>query len=469
LRILGRIITVIIAVIVTIVALAAGYMVYLNVNSNRLPDKTGLTITEVAETGEMQETGETPETGESSETGTEDGTEDDALPELQPETEYRAITYNVGFGAYNHEYSFFMSEGRIADGGRTRGIMSRADSEDAVTDNMDAAIAVMLGRRPDIALFQEVDRNAGRSYRIDEFRMISRAFGEGITGEDDDSADEYIGGIGEDIDGIDETVESVGVSVEGGSFAETYATNFHTGWLLWPPAHPIGMIRDSGIAMFSRYAVDSAERFSLPVIESFPDKFFDLDRCFTIARFPVVRAGADTGEDADSDPAGDGAAGENANSASPDADSESAELVLINVHLSAYEAGNKIRGEQMKKLAGVMEDEREKGNWVIAGGDWNQCFPDSVDAFTGRMETPAWAKPLNEDILPDNFSIVNAYNADIIATCRDSSIPWTPGVSYETIIDGWIVSDNVDAEAENIDTDYIASDHNPVLLKFILR
>ncbi|MDR1042389.1 MAG: endonuclease, partial [Clostridiales Family XIII bacterium] len=171
--------------------------------------------------------------------------------------------------------------------------------------------------------------------------------------------------------------------------------------------------------------------------------------------------------------AGDGATGTGSN---PDPDTATegdepadAELVLINVHLSAYESGSRIRGEQMQKLVDVMKDEREKGNWVIVGGDWNQCFPDSVDAFPGRMETPAWAKPLDEDVLPDSFSVVNANNAHIIATCRDSSIPWTPGVSYETIVDGWIVSDNVDATADNIDTDYIASDHNPVLLTFTLR
>jgi endonuclease/exonuclease/phosphatase family metal-dependent hydrolase len=222
---------------------------------------------------------------------------------------------------------------------------------------------------------------------------------------------------------------------------EAYATNFHTGWLLWPPAKPLGMISDSGIATLSRVRMDSVERRSLPVDESFPRKFLDLDRCFTIARFPV--------EDEDGAPAG--------------------ELSLINVHLSAYDAGLRMRGEQMKALAAVVEEELEKGNHVIAGGDWNQSFPGSIDAFAARMKPPGWAEEFDESLLPLGLTLVNAGNADIIATCRDTSMPWTPGVSYETTLDGWAVSEGVSASAQNVDTDYEGSDHNPVVLTFSLK
>jgi endonuclease/exonuclease/phosphatase family metal-dependent hydrolase len=398
--ILGRIITIIIAVVITVAAIAAGYMIYLSVNGARLPDKEALTVA-VSDEG--------------------------ALPGLQTGREYRALTYNLGFGAYDHAYSFFMSEGKTLDGDETKGLMSRALDEDSVRENMRAAIAAALGQQPDLAIFQEVDRDAGRSYKVDELQLISSAFGDGIAGNGEGEAEG------------DDAGES------GGSFAATYATNFHSGWLLWPPARPMGMIKDSGIATYSRYRMDSAERRSLPVDDSFPGKFFDLDRCFTVSRLPVGGAEGEEG----SGPGG--------------------ELVLVNVHLSAYEAGDKIHGEQMKALAEIMKEERAKDNWVIVGGDWNQCFPGSLDAFNGRMETPSWAKPLEESVLPDGFSMINADNANVIATCRDTSIPWTPGVSYETIIDGWIVSDNVAAASENIDTDYIASDHNPVLLTFTLR
>jgi endonuclease/exonuclease/phosphatase family metal-dependent hydrolase len=293
--------------------------------------------------------------------------------------------------------------------------MSRAESERSVRDNVGAALDAVKGQTPDIALFQEVDRDASRSYHIDELRMIDDAFGEG-SGEE---------GAG------------------GNPFAAAYAVNFHTGWLLWPPARPMGETKDSGVATYSRYRMDSAERVSFPVDESFIGRISDLDRCFTVARLPVEGA--------------------------EDSGNAGGELVLINVHLSAYEEGARIRADQMKKLAGLMAEEREKGNWVIAGGDWNMSFPGSLEAFTGRMKVPEWAKPFGEGALPGGFSLVTADNADVIATCRDTSMPWTPGVSYETILDGWIVSDNVSAVSENIDTDYEASDHNPVLLTFALR
>ncbi|MDR1042628.1 MAG: hypothetical protein LBL54_01835, partial [Clostridiales Family XIII bacterium] len=269
-RILGRIITVVIAVVVTIVVLAAGYMVYLNVNSKRLPDKAELTVTEVADSGETFEVGEASdsdeasasdepsESSEPSDPGEDDQADSDILPKLRTEREYRALTYNVGFGAYNHGYSFFMSEGRIAGGGSTKGLMSRADSENSVEKNMEAAIAAMVGQRPDIAIFQEVDKKAGRSYKVDEFKMISRAFGEGILKDDDDVASRNTDGIGENIRDLSDVDDDEDEAVaSGGPFAEAYATNFHTGWLLWPPAHPIGMISDSGIATYSRYAVAS--------------------------------------------------------------------------------------------------------------------------------------------------------------------------------------------------------------------
>jgi hypothetical protein len=271
--------------------------------------------------------------------------------------------------------------------------------------------------------------------------------------------------------------------------------------LLYPPVHPIGQIKDSGIVTLSRYNIDSAERRSLPVAASFPEKYFELDRCVTVVRLPVEEAKSssadadsdDADADIDSDSAG---AGEDSDDVDVDADEDSAdadvdvgadededsdsaspaggesarELVLINVHLSAFDAGLDSRDSQLKEINNMMQEELNKGNWVIAGGDWNQCFPGSFDTFKSRMETPEWAQAFDEDMTPlEGFSYVTADNADITATCRDTSIPWSPGINYETIIDGWIVSDNISASAENIDTEYAFSDHNPVSLTFSLN
>ena len=50
------------------------------------------------------------------------------------------------------------------------------------------------------------------------------------------------------------------------------------------------------------------------------------------------------------------------------------EPVLVNLHLEAYDDGEgKIA--QTNQLRDYIEDEYAKGNYVIAGGDFNQVFP----------------------------------------------------------------------------------------------
>jgi len=416
--ILGRILTVIIALIITIVVICGGYILYLNVNSSRIEDKKPKILY-----------GRYIEAADASETGEADIV---TLPAMIAGKTYKALTYNVGYGANDPDFSFFMAEGKTVEGNRTKGLMSRAKDAKTVKSNINSATSLMLKQSPDIALFQEVDKDASRSYHYNEYEAISEAFAQKAQESDN-------------------------------SVCDAYATDFHTGWLLYPPVHPVGQIKDSGILTLSRYEIDSVERRSLPVDESFPEKYFDLDRCFTVARIPVEDAKSGGGDSDDADAADD------SNDTSQADGKTVGALVIINVHLSAYDAGLKMRDDQMKMLAGVMKDERDKGNWVVVGGDWNQCFPDSIDAFKNRMEVPKWAEKIKEDALPEGFSIVPADNADIIATCRDTSIPWKPGINYETIIDGWIVSDNVAASSENIDTEYEFSDHNPVLLTFRLN
>ena len=67
------------------------------------------------------------------------------------------------------------------------------------------------------------------------------------------------------------------------------------------------------------------------------------------------------------------------------------------------------------------------------------------------------------------MSIVNAYNNKDVPTCRTADIPYTKGVNYTSVIDGFIISDNIIATAENIDADFMYSDHNPVKLTFKLK
>ena len=75
---------------------------------------------------------------------------------------------------------------------------------------------------------------------------------------------------------------------------------------------------------------------------------------------------------------------------------------------------------------------------------------------------------LTDADLPEGFSIQRAENQFQTPTCRTADIPWEPGVNYTTVLDGFLVSDNITATAENIDTNFAYSDHNPVKLTFRL-
>ena len=69
---------------------------------------------------------------------------------------------------------------------------------------------------------------------------------------------------------------------------------------------------------------------------------------------------------------------------------------------------------------------------------------------------------------PDfSFFLDSGENVD---TCRAAEIPYTEGVNYQTVPDGFVVSDKVEVtKVRNIDTGYKFSDHNPVERTFVLK
>lgn len=223
----------------------------------------------------------------------------------------------------------------------------------------------------------------------------------------------------------------------------TYAENFHTANLFYPFNDPIGRT-DAGILTLSSYNIQSAVRRSFPLTDNFIDKLFDLDRCFAVHYLPLE--GSDKF------------------------------LVLINLHMSAYDKGGAVRAQQLEMLNGVLKEERAKGNYVVAGGDFNHCLiadyfesdEQALSHFESRQQVPEWVKNsvLHNSELAEGFRI--AADKDV-ATCRGADIPYEKGVNYTNTIDGFIVSDNVEVVAVNtLNTEYAFSDHNPVVLKFAL-
>ena len=217
--------------------------------------------------------------------------------------------------------------------------------------------------------------------------------------------------------------------------AESFAYNFNTLFIPYP-VPPMGHV-ESGLFTLSTAVPRKAERISLPVSFSWPVRLLNLKRCLLVSRFPVK----------DSD----------------------RELVLINLHLEAYDSGEG-KEAQTRQLVSLMQDEYAKGNYVIAGGDFNQRFT-NIDQSAYPVYEGMWQPGvIDAEAFGDNFRLLmdNAF-----PTCRSLDRPLS-GAEKESfqfyLIDGFIVSSNIETESvETLDYGFISSDHNPVRMKFLLE
>lgn len=194
------------------------------------------------------------------------------------------------------------------------------------------------------------------------------------------------------------------------------------------PLPPMGRV-ESGIATLSPHLVSTdAERVSLPCPFEWPVRAANIKRCLLITRLPLE--GSDK------------------------------QLVLVNLHLEAYDDGEGKKA-QTDLLLQVLEEEYDKGNYVIAGGDFNQSFPGALEAYP-IMDSEKWTPGiLEQSILPEGWSFAYDYSA---ATCRLLDAPYSDE-SQKYVIDGFIISPNVELiEVNTVDLDFTYSDHNPVKL-----
>ncbi|MBO4375706.1 MAG: endonuclease/exonuclease/phosphatase family protein [Lachnospiraceae bacterium] len=231
--------------------------------------------------------------------------------------------------------------------------------------------------------------------------------------------------------------EAAALKAKLNGYSSVFAQNFDSAFLFYPFTEPHGKNK-SGILTLSKYNITSGLRRSYPISDSIT-KILDLDRCFSISRIPT-----DNGK----------------------------ELVIYNSHLSAYGGSDAIHSMQLNMLFEDMVKEYNKGNYVVAGGDFNDDFTDnSLKLLDGLDESPfGWTMPFPEDVLPDGLSrCINYDNGAVIPTARNCDVPYKEG-NFTVIVDGFVVSDNIEVTSvNNIDTGFEYSDHNPVVMKFVLR
>ncbi|SFB73357.1 endonuclease/exonuclease/phosphatase family protein [Butyrivibrio sp. YAB3001] len=221
------------------------------------------------------------------------------------------------------------------------------------------------------------------------------------------------------------------------SSQDMYATNFNVSYVPLP-IPPIGRVH-AGLITLSTLEVSEASRLKLPSPFKWPLSTINLKRCLLESRFPIE--GSDK------------------------------ELVLINLHLEAYDEGEgKIA--QTNMLKNLLKEEIDKGNYVIAGGDFNQVFS-NIDISAYPQLGVEW-KPGKIDTSDFDSSLQFVTDATL-PTCRsldkslaDASLKDPEHFQYY-VLDGFIVSSNIQIYAvTTIDTQFKFSDHNPVKMSFKL-
>jgi len=231
--------------------------------------------------------------------------------------------------------------------------------------------------------------------------------------------------------GIDE-VSAIAAAVPGYDWA--FAKNYDVRFVPVPISAPMGGVL-AGQMNISKYKFSgNAERHALPGQYDFLTQLAQLDRAALVTRIKTS-----TGKD----------------------------WVLINTHNSAFDKGE-LRTQQLAYLKKLMLDEYAKGNYVIVGGDWNLAlpgitykqFPSKGEAYDGFLQFPA-------DWTPEGWQwAVDAHTP----TNRTVSQPYVAGDNFTTVIDGFVVSPNIElVSAQGVDLGFESSDHNPVRIKVQLR
>ena len=217
-------------------------------------------------------------------------------------------------------------------------------------------------------------------------------------------------------------------------YEASFAGNFKAGLVPLPLYNMTGKV-DAGIASFSKFDVSEATRIQLPIPFSWPMQLFNLKRCLLVNRMAIE--GSDK------------------------------ELVSINLHLEAYDDGEG-KAKQLAILMDFMKAEYDKGNYVIAGGDFNQTF--STTNYEKYPPNPNWVCPVIE---AENYPSFTFRMDDTYPTCRSLQTVYAGADKSNFqyyMIDGFVVSNNITINSlETLNLGFKNTDHNPVKMSISLN
>ena len=218
------------------------------------------------------------------------------------------------------------------------------------------------------------------------------------------------------------------------TFFSSIAINYQLNYIPIPITKPMGKVK-SGIITYGKMKPTENVRFQFPSKFPWPKNLFMLDRCMLFQRYPLANK---------------------------------KELIIINHHLSAYDNTGTLKAAEMDYLKKLVLKEYEKGNYVVVGGDWNQCPPD-FDPYTKMSKEEADYDQSNiaKDFMPSDWTW--AYDKSV-NTNRKLVTEYQPNITFTTIIDFYLLSPNIEVKTiEGIELGFENSDHQPVKLVFSLK
>ncbi len=216
-------------------------------------------------------------------------------------------------------------------------------------------------------------------------------------------------------------------------YVASYGTNYDVWFVPLPFIKPLGKV-EMGQMILSRFQPETAQRFSYFSKYAWPKRLFMLDRCFLVSKFSL---------------------------------SNGKELVVFNTHNSAYDANGKLRDVEMPLIRDLMVQEFKKGNYVVAGGDWNQNPPGYETEKMDKTYPAVYGQKIDKPLFPDGWHFVFDPTHP---TNREIDAPLTPGKTDVTVIDFFILSPNVEAQQiKVVPLNFQNSDHNPVFIKLRIK
>jgi len=206
-----------------------------------------------------------------------------------------------------------------------------------------------------------------------------------------------------------------------------FAKNYDVFFVPLPFSAPLGAV-ESGLMTLSRFEPSNITRHTFPGNYAWPKRVFMLDRCFMVNRYQTMN---------------------------------DKELLVINTHKSAYDDGS-LRQQQMAYLKDFILAEYAKGNYIIVGGDWNQCPPNIQKKFDGyNFDTEVFSE-IPSDYLSSDWRWI--YDTSI-PTNRRLDEPYDQKMTNTTIIDFFLVSPNINCiSVKTLNFNFLHSDHQPVKL-----